>query len=69
MHPDLYLVIHQQNERELTRDLELRRAALACSACIVRATRHASRLVAWLQSHAPSVTRRSSPAGPACCVA
>lgn len=64
MHPDLYLALHQQNDRERARDLELRRAAEACPGCIVRAQRRLGALVAQVRER---LTWRTAPA--TCCPA
>lgn len=37
MDPEVYLTIYRQDERELVRQLELRRAAQDCPGCVVRA--------------------------------
>lgn len=66
MHPDVYLTVHQQRDRELARELELRRAAQDCPGCIVRTRRR-------LAEFADRVRARLSGAGatapPACCPA
>lgn len=66
MHPDLYLAVHQQRDRELARELELRRAAQDCPGCILRARRHlaalAERVRARLAGTGPA-------AAPTCCPA
>ena len=66
MHPDLYLTVHQQNERELARQLELRRAAQDCPGCIVRARRHLAELVDRVRVR---LTGAGAAAAPACCPA
>ncbi|WP_431836534.1 hypothetical protein [Cellulomonas sp. Y8] len=66
MHPDLYLTVHQQNERELGRQLELRRAAQDCPGCIVRARRHLAELVDRVRVR---LTGAGAAAAPACCPA
>jgi len=66
MHPDLYLTVHQQHDRELARELELRRTAQDCPGCIVRARRH----LAELADHVRARLAGTGPtAGPACCPA
>ncbi len=66
MHPDVYLTVHQQRDRELARELELRRSAQDCPGCVVRARRHlavlADRVRARLAGAGPA-------AAPACCPA
>lgn len=66
MHPDLYLTVHQQNEREQARQLELRRAAQDCPGCIVRARRHLAEIVDRVRVR---LTGAGAAAGPACCTA
>lgn len=65
MHPDLYLTLHQQHDRELVRDLELRRAAEACPGCIVRAQRRVAAIAARVRD---GLAWRTTPAA-ACCPA
>ncbi|WP_169165475.1 hypothetical protein [Cellulomonas taurus] len=62
MHPDVYLVVHQQREGELARELELHRAAQDCPGCIVHPRRGAlaGRVRAYL-------TGRVRPAAEVCC--
>ncbi len=66
MHPDLYLTVHQQNERELARQLELRRAAQDCPGCIVRARRHLAELAVRVRTR---LAGTGPAAAPACCPA
>ncbi len=66
MHPDIYLTVHQQRDRELARELELRRAAQDCPGCIVRARRHLAELVDRVRVR---LTGAGAAAAPACCPA
>jgi hypothetical protein len=63
MHPDVYLATHQQHERELTRQLELRRAAQDCPGCVVRAAHRVRGAVGRIRA------RVRAPATPAVCCA
>jgi hypothetical protein len=65
MDPEVYLTIHQQHERELARELELRRAAQDCPGCIVRAAHRVRDAVERLRAR---VSARATPA-PVCCAA
>lgn len=65
MDPEVYLTIHRQVERELVRQLELRRAAQDCPGCVVRARRFVERMAERVRSRAAGVV----PATPACCPA
>lgn len=65
MDPEVYLTIHQQDERELTRQLELRRAAQDCPGCLVRARRRVAGIAARLRARVTGAGR----ATPACCPA
>lgn len=66
MDPEVYLTIHQQHERELAWQLELRRAAQDCPGCIVRARRHLAEIVDRVRVR---LTGAGAAAGPACCPA
>ncbi|NHT17547.1 hypothetical protein [Cellulomonas sp. IC4_254] len=66
MHPDVYLTVHQQRDRELARELELRRAAQDCPGCIVRARRHLAALTDRVRARLAG-TRPAT--APACCPA
>jgi hypothetical protein len=66
MHPDVYLVVHQQRDRELARELELRRAAQDRPGCIVRARR---RLAEFADRVRTRLTGAGPAASPACCPA
>jgi hypothetical protein len=63
MDPEVYLTIHRQHERELVRQLELRRAAQDCPGCVVRARRRLAAIVERVR------TRGVPGATPACCPA
>lgn len=66
MDPDLYLTVHQQRERELVRELELRRAAQDCPGCVVRARRRLAELAERVRAR---LTGASHAAVPVCCPA
>ncbi|CAM5784247.1 hypothetical protein [Cellulomonas persica] len=66
MHPDLYVVVQQQRDRELARELELRLAAQECPGCVVRARR---RLVGLAQRVRARFAGMTATAAPACCPA
>ncbi|GEL45673.1 hypothetical protein KQI48_04840 [Cellulomonas hominis] len=66
MHPDAYLTVHRQRDRELTREIELRRAAQDCPGCIVRAGRHLARFAERVRAR---LTGAGAAAAPACCPA
>lgn len=66
MHPDVYLTVHQQRDRELARELELRRAAQDCPGCVVRARRHLAELADRVRARLAGAGQR---AAPACCPA
>jgi predicted secreted Zn-dependent protease len=65
MDPELHLTIHRQDERELTRQLELRRAAQDCPGCVVRARGRVAEIAARVRTR---VTGEAH-ATPACCPA
>lgn len=76
MNPDQYLTLHQQQERTLVRELELRRAARDCAACVVRTahraattTARARRTLARLTDGLTGLLRDRSGRTPACCAA
>jgi len=66
MHPDVYLTVHQQRDRELACELELRRAAHDCPGCIVRARRHLAALADRVRAR---VTGAGQASAAACCPA
>ncbi|VTR75420.1 hypothetical protein [Cellulomonas hominis] len=65
MDPEVYLTIHRQDERELTRQLELRRAAQDCPGCVVRARRRLAEIAERVRSRVTGTARVT----PACCPA
>jgi hypothetical protein len=65
MDPEVYLTIHRQDERELVRQLELRRAAQDCPGCVVRARRFVARIAERVRSRVTGASGAAS----ACCPA
>lgn len=66
MHPDVYLTVHQQRDRELARELELHRAAQDCPGCIVHPRSHLAEVAARVRAR---LTGSGHAASPACCSA
>ncbi|NKY07821.1 hypothetical protein HF998_12680, partial [Cellulomonas hominis] len=62
MHPDAYLTVHRQRDRELTREIELRRAAQDCPGCIVRAGRHLARFAERVRARLTGAGAAAAPA-------
>jgi hypothetical protein len=65
MDPEVYLTIHQQHERELARELELRRAVQDCPGCVVRAAHRVRGAIERLRALVPALATTTA----VCCAA
>ncbi|WP_282947899.1 hypothetical protein [Cellulomonas endometrii] len=65
MDPEVYLTIYRQDERELVRQLELRRAAQDFPGCVVRARRRLAAIAERVRSRVTGTARVAQ----ACCPA
>ena len=70
-HPELYLVVHRQEQASREQDLTHVRAAQACPGCVVHhAHRGVRGLMSVIRARAPRLaTPRTQGVGPACCPA
>ena len=70
-HPELYLMVHRQEQARREHDLARLRAAQACPGCVVHRSRRGVRgLMRALRAHAPRLLiHRTQVVGPACCPA